>query len=625
MDVLLRSIGLFFDEIVYNFVITLYNLFMEISNLTLLSDTALKEFGNRLYALLGVLMLFKVTFSLITYLVNPDSLSDNSKGLGSIVKRIIISLAMIAIVPTIFTLAFRLQALVLENNVLANVILGGNYTSSEAGAFIIDKNPGDSISFGVLSSFIHPTDTYKEWATKGNLYENATEEEEQDLAVVYRNYRDALETHDVGTLIDIATEKDEDGEFIFNYTSFISTIAGAFVCYTLVVYCIQIGLRSVKLAFLQLIAPVPILAYVDPKSGEGTFKAWLKSCGTTYLDIFLRLIIIYFVVLMISLLTQDGIFQLYRYDIDGTTVAAEDVSFAAQAFIIIGLLMFAMEAPKLVPQMLGLSSNGNYSLSVKKALGAAATPLAMGAGALVGGVGAAAINTVMTAKKDEGTVGQRIRHSISSGAKGLVGGAYRGIQNKTKFATTWAQTTSARKLSEKGYGLTARFQDKLADITGETYAGGTTDYAKSQMASNNVMIQNLQQTQQALSNAISGLMQKSPKKTVSYQRTFKFNPNLINDGPRKGEVDYNINWKYKDASGNEVSYFDKDRTLKDVDYSDYLDFRKVSGDTSQQLSRSEFDSMKESYIELQSVDNQERKLQKANKDLQDNMDKFKGK
>lgn len=623
MDVLLRSIGLFFDEIVYNFIITLYDLFMEISNLTLLSDTALKEFGNRLYALLGVLMLFKVTFSLITYLVNPDSLSDNSKGLGSIVKRIIISLAMIAIVPTIFTLAFRLQTLVLDNNVLANVIIGGNY-ASESATFEIDQNPGDSMAFGVLSSFIHPTETYKNWATKSDLYADPSDDE-KEIAGTYRSYRDAIELHDIGNLIDLATAKDDDGEFIFDYTSFISTIAGAFVCYTLVVYCIQIGLRSVKLAFLQLIAPIPILAYVDPKSGEGTFKAWLKSCGTTYLDIFVRLIIIYFVVLMISLLTQDGIFQLYRYNTDGTTVAVEDVSFAAQAFIIIGLLMFAMEAPKLVPQILGLSSNGNYSLSVKKALGGAATPLAIGAGVVAGGVGSAAINTIMTAKKSEGTVGQRIRHSISSGAKGLVGGAYRGIQNKTKFATTWSQTTSARKLSEKGYGLNARFQDKLADITGETYAGGTTDYAKSQMASNNVMIQNLQQTQQALSNAISGLMQKSPKKTVSYQRTFKFNPNLINDGPRKGEVDYNINWKYKDASGNEVSYFDKDRTLKDVDYSDYLDFRKVSGDTSFQLSRQDFDSMKESYIELQSVDNQERKLQKANKDLQDNMDKFKGK
>ena len=65
-------------------------------------------------------MLFKLSFSLITYVVNPDDFSDKSKGFGKLIQNAVISLAMLVLVPYAFQMAFNLQAKILDDNLLAN-------------------------------------------------------------------------------------------------------------------------------------------------------------------------------------------------------------------------------------------------------------------------------------------------------------------------------------------------------------------------------------------------------------------------------------------------------------------------------------------------------------------------
>ena len=52
------------------------------------------EIQSRIYAVLAIFMLFKVTISMLTYLVNPDSITDKSNGIGKLSTRIIVSLVM---------------------------------------------------------------------------------------------------------------------------------------------------------------------------------------------------------------------------------------------------------------------------------------------------------------------------------------------------------------------------------------------------------------------------------------------------------------------------------------------------------------------------------------------------
>ena len=49
------------------------------------------------------------------------------------------------------------------------------------------------------------------------------------------------------------------------------------------VYSIQVGVRVLQLAYLQIVAPIPIAMYITPK-GEEQLKKWGTQCLVTFLD-----------------------------------------------------------------------------------------------------------------------------------------------------------------------------------------------------------------------------------------------------------------------------------------------------------------------------------------------------
>ena len=160
----------------------------------------------------------------------------------------------------------------------------------------------------------------------------------------------------------------------------------------MIVFCIDIGIRSVKLAFLQIIAPVPILGYIDATKGEKTFKSWISQCISTYLEIFMKLLAIYFVIFLITLITTNGFSEyVINENNELITQPIENTDFFAKALIIIGLLIFANQVPKLLGDLLGIKTEG-FSLNPMKKIGE--SPLAAGVvGGIAGGVAGAAANT----------------------------------------------------------------------------------------------------------------------------------------------------------------------------------------------------------------------------------------
>ena len=128
---LLRNIFGWLDQLVYGFITTVYNVFTNLASYTLINTEVLQTFTQRIYALIGIFMLFKLTFSLITYFIDPDKFSDKKSGFGNLIQRIVISLVLLALTPTIFNLAFKAQTIILEENILANLVLGGSYEGLE--------------------------------------------------------------------------------------------------------------------------------------------------------------------------------------------------------------------------------------------------------------------------------------------------------------------------------------------------------------------------------------------------------------------------------------------------------------------------------------------------------------
>ena len=120
----------------------------------------------------------------------------------------------------------------------------------------------------------------------------------------------------------------------------------------MVSFIVDAAIRVFKLAILKLIAPVPILSYIDPKT-ESTFQNWLKMIGTTFADLFIRLGILNLIIFFIKELDSNG-FGLHLDDATGI------VPIFAKLFIILGLLMFAKAAPKFIADSLGIKDTGLF-------------------------------------------------------------------------------------------------------------------------------------------------------------------------------------------------------------------------------------------------------------------------
>ena len=142
-------------------------------------------------------------------------------------------------------------------------------------------------------------------------------------------------------------------------------------------YCVDVAIRVFKLIILQLIAPIPIISYIDPKaSKDGAFNKWIKTVISVWADLFIKLGVIYFVILVISELITSGSIINITMDLFGQGVRGNLVLLA----LIIGLLFFAKDAPKFIADAMGIkmAENGKLFGGLGKIMAAGA----LGAGAL---------------------------------------------------------------------------------------------------------------------------------------------------------------------------------------------------------------------------------------------------
>ena len=412
-----RNLFFTLDNALFNFIPMVYTLLMDISRTSILTQSQIHAFAERIQMLLGIFMLFKVSFSLIMYVVNPDDFTEKSKGIGKLAQNTVISLVLLAVVPYIFNMAYRLQVLVLKDNTLARLILPNQSNNNYL------NTAGDDMAFSIMIPFFSPntgielgdidcskasgedkelcekynkaqmtecaemidkdgkfsdkcinalshavfTDTDTELGL--NLFENITKlsvvtsrgETIKNAPVTIANYITGVNNRNLGLTFraDIATAttitSDGSEDFIIHYPWPFTTIVAVVVILLLINFCLDIGLRSVKLAFLQLIAPIPIISYMDPKSGkDGMFSKWYKMCISTYASLFVRLAALYFGVYIIS---QVG-------KLTDVINGSEQSNFFVQVFIIIGVLMFVKQLPKILENLgIKLDGEGKFNLN----------------------------------------------------------------------------------------------------------------------------------------------------------------------------------------------------------------------------------------------------------------------
>ena len=371
------------DGIVYRLVSALFELFYTLAGAQLLDNTIYEAIAQKVYLFVGIIALFSVSVALLKTMANPD---EAGKAVVKSFKSLITSVLLVILMPTIFQYAYSLQGAILSDDIIGKIFridLSENENRDDGyqsmyklcdfseGDKDIGINLGDAqnveeeisitkiqcqsnyITMEVMEAFITPNspDVTNKYSTTWN--------KAREYMILTGNF------NYVSSFVDQMLDG-ENGASI-DYSFLISTAAGCVLIYVILSFCIDLGVRTAKLAFYQLISPIPILMRMIPGK-EGQFDKWSKSTISTFADVFVRLIIINFIVFILSNL----------FEIIDSAVGFKNVGLLAKAVLALGLFMFGKQAPKLLSEALGFEA-GNLKFGIKGKL-ASGGALALGSG-----------------------------------------------------------------------------------------------------------------------------------------------------------------------------------------------------------------------------------------------------
>ena len=572
---IIRGLFAAIDKVVIWLIESLYDLIFQISSVQVFDNASLAAFANRITVILSIFMIFKLSLSFLNYIVNPDAMTDKSKGFSKLIQNIAVALVLLVSYQFLFDKAMELQQKIVDNNTIPKLIIGS-----------VGKNVKNSstISFPLFSAFVVPNnDILYSTSTDQNLtgcrsysryiegskpsatcnltkagYTDDVATDNSTVGTDANSQMDYIVEHqDTNALLDFLLRIKKGDIFAFDYKFIISTICGAFAALVLLSFCMDVAVRIIKLYFLRLIAPIPIISYIDPIKGEGIFKKWLSNVGKTYADLFIRLIAIFFAIFIIQqVATQPALKDFNGNPIDNPFVII---------FIIIGALMFAKQFPKLIQDITGISLDGKMQLNPFKkvseqALGGKA--IMAGTAGAVGALGVAGGNLVhraVNAKKNFNANGGGLKGGLKTAGGFLtstLAGATSGFVHSSRQAYSSGKMTQGVK---KGIeqANTHRTEREIGKENGATAfgilkakaqdaVGLPTDYQKSRMQIDN--LQSVKKTVDSIDEAAKKEMLIKPNSYLSRE---------WNDDNKKKE--------FKEASDAYIKAHNQYEALKNVD------------------------------------------------------------
>ncbi len=495
-----------FNQSIYFLLAGVYDIIVNISKSQILSGSTVMAFFSRVQLMIGVFMVFRLTITVLQGLIDPEKFMDSKSGFGNIITKMIVSLALLTtLIPInipnpsnsyekqlksnglLFGILYDFQDRILSQNILAKLVLGTNSTSDSDNQI---KDTGDDLSTTLLKNFFTPnlkpevgnsfklvkdddgTLRYNQddlFCETRNRAEGGDEgnKDPKRTADAYKKYYKSKNPVEILNLINepCETTTDPSGSkyiklrgwdaYAFNFNWLIAFICGIIFLFVLVNICIEVAKRAIKLAILRLIAPIPIISYMNPKSSmdNGAFGSWVKTLSTTYIDLFINLLIIYFVLfLMKEIADNNGLVVS-----DG---ASGTVVLFSKVFIYIGLLLFAKDAPKFIKQSLGIKDDGGKGwfsgIAAAAGLGAAG----------IGAIGSARAN--FQASREENPPGKNLRvrnfgSALVGGMSGMVTGGKAALTAKDhnfKAVTDAMRNRNEQRLS--GYTPARNIKTRLA-------------------------------------------------------------------------------------------------------------------------------------------------------------------
>ena len=368
---ILYELFILIDSIVYSIAAYAIQAFFAIAELDFVANgfEQISYILGRIMILCGVFALFKLSFTLINYIIDPGKANKSAETGTKLVKNILIAIVLLVSLNLIFTSLYKFQNSIIKNNVIPKIIYGADNYDSNGQEMDIKENAKKFANTIFVSLMLG-----------GNSNEN--------LSTSAKNAVDrVLDGASINLLSPYATDSG------FNYLPFISFIVGVLVCYYFLVFAIELGIRMVKLLVLQILAPIPIIMSIDPTQKD-KLKKFGKLYSGIYLSVFIRIFTVYLAFAAISLIGNI---------LGNISETSSGTSWLVHILLIIAIFKATKELPKLIEDALGM----------KLGLGDAGK----GFGAILKG----------TVAGTAGLVGGAIAGGITGGAGGALGGAVTGL------------------------------------------------------------------------------------------------------------------------------------------------------------------------------------------------------
>ena len=451
---ILRFAWAFIDSGIVWVIRTVYNLFYNLSDLMLYSEKIVESLGQRIGLVLGIFMLFRLAVTLVTYMISPDKLNDNAKGGGKLMLNIGVTLVLLATINLIFVQAYKIQDMIVRSGFIEKIFFGSKVDPEDKQQLDISYylytplfEPNEAVFGDVCKELWDPNekiDLKDGGACDAKLYELLGD----DRRAVYR----AFNSQDMSYVLsnyNVVTAK-QNGEYAFDY-KIVAPVAGVICALVLVSFCMDLATRAIKLLFLQIIAPIPIISNVDPGKGQEIFKKWYQECFKTYLSVFIRIITINFAVYIITVILTE---------FKSLFVSDPMINIA----LIIGELIFAKQVTKLIENIFGIKTEGAFTLNpIKKFQDQALFSkqiMGLGAAGLAGGaaMGANLLNGIYSNQHQKGLkgavvglakgFGSGIAGGISAAGRGTVG-AIKGQKFNDIYKSSYGGAIKARNNREE--------------------------------------------------------------------------------------------------------------------------------------------------------------------------------
>ncbi len=364
----IRSICLWIDCVAFSLVDNAYNIFATLATNEIISSDAIVSLRNNIYILVGIIALFRMAVFLITSILTPDKFTTtkDSKGISSLFLRLIFMLCAIVLSPWIFDQLSELQATIVNDNIIMKLFLPSSGKDIDSDNLSSNfTNAGKTMQKIVITSLIKPdeqlfgTETssasereeyltyylnyeFPDTSTRGPKFLKDLEENSEDakkyhivvreecrkkkacLKALSQYHQMIMQSSDGGFKLrrltgyiggslemqdpyNLDDEGDTEDVYYYEYSAGLTTISAIFLTYVILSWGIDIAVRSVEIAVLEVLSPLFMATIVVPESKY--FNNWLKRFGKTYVDLFIKLGTIAIAILLLSLVQDMDIWR----------------------------------------------------------------------------------------------------------------------------------------------------------------------------------------------------------------------------------------------------------------------------------------------------------------------------